>query len=158
MELIRKLNSLYICSYDARNINNCQFVKTMNEDSLVREYVSIRVGNRIMASFNDEKILLEHGYIIADENNLIGFFSSFLDFNQLELEYGVHPKFRNQGFGSKILCEVSDYFLTERDFVEKIVLNIDSNNIYSEKAAIHAMFKKEQENKFTKFYTKTLKK
>ena len=152
-----KLNDLQIVSYDSKNGPIKQFIKSIKNDELIKYYCGRYVADKIMSSENCSKLLLETGYMITNNNNLIGYIATDkLEYNSVGLECGVHPLFRNQGYGSKILKEVSD-FLLQRDFIEQIDLSIDSENIYSEKCAINALFKLENENAGTKYYTKTLK-
>ena len=137
-----KLNSLYICNYDPDDIRKFNFLKDIFEDELIKSYLGKHVCGEIADSKNDVRIILDHSYIISNQRNHIGFIS-LPDLREgiLTLEYGVHPAFRHKGYGTKILKEVSDYFLEERNFVEKVELCIDSENIYSQKAALSAGFK-----------------
>ena len=131
-----KLNSLYICNYDPDDINKFNFLKTIHEDELIGHYLGRYVCADIANSKDDKRIILDHSYIISNQRNLVGFISiPELREGILTLEYGVHPDFRHKGYGTKILKEVSDYFLEERNFVESVELCIDSENVYSRKAA-----------------------
>ncbi len=143
-----KLNSLYICNYDPEDITKFNFLKKIHEDELIRQYLGRFVSTDIADSQNDERIILDHSYIISNEKDHVGFISiPELRDGELTLEYGVHPDFRHKGYGTKILREVSDYFFEERNFVESVGLCIDSENKYSQKAAFNAGF--EQLNDFT---------
>ena len=57
------------------------------------------------------------------------------------LNYGVHPNYRNQGYGTKILKEVSDYTLSEKN--KGVRISISKTNEYSIKAALSAGYELE---------------
>lgn len=55
------------------------------------------------------------------------------------LYYGIDAKYRHQGFGSSLMREVSDYLL-EREDINMVIMNINIENIYSQKVAEKAGF------------------
>jgi len=135
-----KMNSLVITEYCSNDKRKIKFIKEISEDPLVNNYVSNIIYEKLEASEGDDKVSIGHSYIIEDKRKLVGFITlAFLDQNgNLDLHYGVHPEYRRQGYGSKILLETKDYVFREMSNVNKIRLFIKNINRGSTKCAINA--------------------
>lgn len=142
-----KLKSLVITNYDDYDKRKIRFVKDMKDDQLVGNYVTKSIDNILNKSINDNKIMIGSGYIVCDGRKLVGYVrpAELLDINTLELHYAVHPDYRRQGYGSKILVEVSDYLLKHIKDINNIKLYINSENRGSIKCAKKAGFLKCEE-------------
>lgn len=138
-----KMDSLVITEYCSTDKRKIRFIKEISEDQLVNNYVSNIIYEKLEASEGDDKVHIGHSYIIEDKRKLVGFITlSFLDENaNLDLHYGVHPEYRRQGYGSKILLEIGKYIFKEMANVNKIRLVIKNINRGSSKCAINAGYK-----------------
>lgn len=138
-----KMDSLIITEYCSSDKRKIRFIKEISQDPLVNNYVSDIIYEKLEASEGDEKVSIGHSYIIEDKRKLVGFVTlNFLDKNgNLDLHYGVHPEYRRQGYGSKILLEIKEYVFKELANVNKIRLFIKKVNKGSTKCAINAGYK-----------------
>ena len=137
-----KLNSLYITNYDSDDIIKVKFAEGIRNDKLIQYFLYSNIDKMLMDSENLEELKLKYVYLISDKTIPVGFvrFAAIHNLNILEMHYGVHPYFRNKGYGSKILLEVSDYVLENASKINRIKLNIDKENIHSIKCAQNAGF------------------
>lgn len=134
-----KMDSLIITEYCSNDKRKIRFIKEISQDPLVNNYVSDIIYEKLEASEGDEKVSIGHSY----KRKLVGFVTlAFLDQNgNLDLHYGVHPDYRKQGYGTKILLEIKDYVFKEMANVNKIRLFIKKINKGSTKCAINADYK-----------------
>ncbi len=135
------LETLSILNYD-KSDKQYKFAQELSNDEMISRYVPCNVKAFILGSQEDDDLRVSSAYIIADKNKLIGFIHIFSSFNKLyTLNYGVHPNYRNQGYGTKILKEVSDYTLSEKN--KGVRISISKTNEYSIKAALAAGYELE---------------
>ena len=134
-----KLNSLIVTDYDKNDIEKVRFVKEVSIDKDIKNNVYPYPEKWLTLPNDTDNIEECCSYMIKDNNHLIGFFktSSYFD-KGIGIDYAVHSNYRNKGYGSKILLEVSNYFF--KHDIEKIILCINNSNIASCKAAEHAGF------------------
>ncbi len=144
MEL--KLKSLTVTDYDSKDIEKVNFIKEVSEDPAIVEYVFPHPDKWLTVPTYSDKIESSCCYFVKDNDEIVGFFKpfTFLDTSDLGLDYAVHPKYRNMGYGSKILLEVSDYFFNQD--IEKVILCIDEENTASIETAKKAGFTLESGN------------
>lgn len=137
-----KLKDLAITNYNSNDISNIKFVKDIKDANRLDSYLYNCIDEMIRKSEGRSNLTIGYGYIIKDAENLIGFVrpARINNINTLDLDYGVHPKYRHQGYGTKILVEVSDFFLENIERIHKVKLNIDISNEYSLKCAKKAGF------------------
>lgn len=137
-----KMNHLIITEYCSTDKRKYRFVKDMSEDPLVRHFVSNSMEEWLEDSEGLQEVLVGPAYIIEDERKLIGFIRlAFLDSDgTLNLHYAVHPNYRKQHYGTKILQETSQYIFKNFSNIKKIELYIKEINTGSIKCAEHANF------------------
>ena len=137
-----KLNTLSVTNYDSKDIEKVKFMYEISSDKDIRKYVSTEVDKYLMRTNYTDGIEHSIAYIVKDDNKLVGFFkpSIFYD-TDIGLDYGIHPRYRKQGYGKRLLIEISDYFFNRN--INSIALCIDNNNIASINTALSAGFKKE---------------
>ena len=138
-----KLKTLSLNTYNVDNRKQYRFVDEMKNDPLVKEFVSEITDHYLIKAKNDEQIEIGSSYLVSEQKKLVGYIRlNELDVNGvLTLHYAVHPDLRKQGYGTKILVEVSDYAFKNIDRVTKIRLYIRNYNKGSIKCAEHAGFK-----------------
>ena len=137
-----KLNSLTVTDYDFSDTKKVRFVHEMTYDKAIREYVSWNIDKIIMRPHYTNGIENSCGYIVKSHDNLVGFFRPFVFFDtDIGLDYAIHPNFRGQGYGTRLLVEVSDYFF-ERN-IKRVALRINNSNTSSIIAAKKAGFEEE---------------
>ena len=137
-----KLRTLNIASFNEYDKRQIRFVKEIKNDPLVTYFVSRQLEEQLTKSSNDDDLVINDTYIILDKKNPIGFIrlARLNELGTLELHYGVKSECRKQGYGTKILLEVGDYLLANRNDVKKIKLDIKENNIASIKCAEKAKY------------------
>lgn len=125
-----KLKTLSITTYDKNNKKKYRFVKEMAEDPLIFQLVSNKLDHELMKSCDDEEVLIGSSYIVCDQKKLIGYLKlADLEMSGiLTIHYAVHPDYRHQGYGTKILTEVASYALHNISKVNTIQLNINKIN------------------------------
>ena len=136
-----KLKTLNIRSYDAYDKRQIKFVKEMKEDPLIIYYVTSELDKYLDIANNSDKILSNAIYIITDNKTPIGFIRVVEtdEKDTLELHYGVHADHRKKGYGSKILLEVGNYLLDNKN-INKLKLEIKKINNSSIKCALKANY------------------
>lgn len=137
-----KLDSLYITEYCHSDKRKYRFIKEVGEDPLINQFVSYHIDNHLENSENLNDLEIGPAYIIADQRKLVGLIRlANLDFDgTLELHYAVHPDYRRQHYGTKILAEVSKYVFKNVQDVKMIELYIKEINKGSLKCATNAGF------------------
>ena len=136
------LETLSILSYEDSD-KHYKFVEELSNDTMIKEYVPCDIKRFIISSKDDTDIERNSAYIISDKEKLIGFIQIFSIFNDTYLlNYGVHLKYRKQGYGTKILKEFSNYLISEKN--KKTRISISESNKYSLKAANSAGYELEE--------------
>ena len=100
-----KMNSLVITEYCSSDKRKYRFKKEISEDPLINHFVSPNMDEWLEDSEGLNQLLIGPAYIIAEERKLVGFIRmASLDQNgTLNLHYGVHPDYRRNHYGTKIL-------------------------------------------------------
>lgn len=143
-----KLKTLTITDYNDLDKRKIRFIKDISNDPLVNHFVESKkemLIKNIEDSKNSDNLMVGPVYIIAEKKKLIGFIrlATLNEIGLLDLHYGVHPNYRHQGYGSRILKEVGNYLLNKKE-IKKIKLDIKDINKNSIKCAEHANFKLER--------------
>ncbi len=150
-----QLNNFAIINYNPSDINHIKFAKDMKEAD--DEFLYNCVDKLLEKSQTTEKLHIGYGYMIMEKENIVAFFRPARRINKdtIVFDLGVHPQYRNKGYGTKILVELTDWFLNFED-INCIRLNIDTNNIYSLKCAKKAGYT-EVEEKYPRQFATYLK-
>ena len=136
-----KIGTLTINTFDSKNLKDYKFVREIGNDKEVKEYLGDNVSNTFIPKENEKGLALGRSYIVKNNDESIGFFSiESMNSEEVVINYGVHENYRNKGYGTKILCEISNFFLTITK-ANNIVLNIDAYNKGCIKCAKNADFK-----------------
>ena len=125
-----KLDSLIISSYDRTNKNHLNFKLGLYNDEMFINYFGQFFLKKIDEIFdNSNELEVNKAYLIEDNENVVGMIRIFKkSFNGvIELQYLVSKNYRNSGYGTKILKEVSNYLISTND-VTCIKLDIDKTN------------------------------
>ena len=141
-----KLKSLCLNTYDIHKKKYCRFVREITTDPLVNKFVPTPIELQLLESKNDDIVKIPSSYIVTEKKELVGYvrFNELDELGTLILHYAVHPDYRRNGYGSKILIEVSDYVFKNMNEVSKIKLHINSINKGSIKCAENAKFVKQK--------------
>lgn len=147
-----QIGTLKIVNYDHKNIEHIRSKRELENDQSMKDYFGeffIRNIESIFENADESTLEIKKGYFVQDEDHIIGFIRVFSKHlcGRLELQYGVLPQFRKQGYGTKILKEMKEYIYNHYDDVSYIDLDIDKQNIGSQKCAEEAGFNKEN-NKY----------
>jgi len=101
-------------------------------------------GKMHVESVNYSDSIFNHTFVVKDGGQFLGYLSISHrivreDVMATTIYYGISPEYRHQGLGSKLVKEVSDYLLSRGD-INTVIMNIDAENIYSQKVAKNADF------------------
>ncbi len=144
----------------AVNKNNSEHLKFLKE--LFRNPADKQMDflGHLDAIFDENTFIVEYGSI-----GKIGYFSKSnpvvngLNLSSVSLYYAISPKYRENGYATALLQELSKYFLEENDM---LVLKIHKDNIASikvaEGAGFEVSFKSEEEEDiiYTKYACKKI--
>lgn len=145
----KNIGKLVITSYDTNNNSHREFKNSLINDLEFKKYFGEFFLKRIDDIFtNSDSLEVDKAYIVLENDKIIGMIRifSYHQLGFLNIQYAVNPEYRNQGYGKKILKEVSNYFLNNNN-IKCISLDIDKNNIGSIKCALDAGYIFE-ENKY----------
>ncbi len=147
------IGRLNITSFCLENVEHLKFKKELKEDELIYEFVSISIEDDLHEVYSDN-LELENSYIIKHQDKLVGYICLKEipeNYEIVELRYAVHPKFRRQGYGRKILEECRDYLFSLEN-INGIELHIRKDNEASIYCAKRAKYKCTGENNDEYFY------
>lgn len=144
-----KLDSLIITNYCSTDKGKYCFIKEISEDPLINQFVSHTMDEWLEDSEGVDRLLIGPAYIIEEQRKLIGIIrlASLDDMGVLNLHYGIHPAFRKQHYGTKILKEVPKYIFNSMSSVKQIELHIKEINTGSIRCAENTKFEYEREFK-----------
>lgn len=136
-----QLDNFAIINYNPNDINHIKFAKDMKEANRKDNYLYNCIDELIEKSASTENLHIGYGYMVEEGKKIIGYLrpARKVNLNTLELDLGIHPDYRNQGYGSRILVEATDFFLKFAD-IKCIKLSIDISNEFSLKCAKKAGF------------------
>lgn len=128
----------------------------LERDENVKRYFSknLEVWLEKHQAVSDDKIEVGKTYVIVKEHKYIGIVGS-LSFSSngiLEVCYAIDKDFRGNGYGEKILAEITPYLIEHVDDLKDIKLKIDKENIASKKVAERNGYLLEEETKDTDVY------
>lgn len=153
-----KMKHLVITEYCSTDKRKYRFIKEISEDPLIRHFLSSTMDEWLEDSEGLDKLLIGPAYIIADQRKLVGTIrlASYEPDGVLNLHYAVHPDYRRQHYGTRILQETSKYILEQFSKVQKIELYIKEINKGSIKCAENANFLYDREFQPRKFDSKII--
>lgn len=128
-----ELESLILKSYDNSNNKHQKFKNSLDyDDHFIKFFGQFFIKNIDEIFVPSKELETNKAYIIEEADNVLGMIRIFKKtFNgELTLQYAVSKEYRNQGYGKKILKEISNYFINNKD-ISCIKLNIDKNNLGS---------------------------
>lgn len=138
------IGNLCISDYSASDLNKVRFARQLANDLSINKFVSSCIDEFLEDSENDSKLYVGPAYLVEDNNTPVGFIRmNSLSSGKLDLHYGVHPEYRNKGYGTKILIQMSSYIFKTMSHVEKIQLYIANVNYGSINCAKKAGFHRE---------------
>ena len=125
-----RLKTLNITTYDQDNKKKYRFVREMASDPLIFAFVSNKLEYELIKSQNDSEVLIGSSYIVCDDKKLVGYLklAEFDMSGVLTIHYAVHPDYRHQGYGVKILNETIYYAKHNIDKANFIRLYINNKN------------------------------
>lgn len=132
----KKIGNLSVVSYDDTLFEHKKLKRDFLRDPLFIEYFGLMFLKKSDEIFtNSDHFELKKIYLIEDVNQLVGLirFYHYHESGYLTIQYAVHPAFRKQGYGLKILKEISTFLL--ENHISCIEGEIDKNNIGSIKIA-----------------------
>ena len=121
-----KLETLTLDRYN----NNYKYIKDSFDNISKSKYIHDVTRRLISSSDLDENLLLG-AYIVLDNNKEVGYtYISSNKNDEVYLETSILEDKRNNGYGKKIVSEVSDY-LFENKNIRIVKVAIDPSNINS---------------------------
>ena len=141
----QKLETLTMISFDSNNIMHHKAKREFLLDSDFRKYFGeMFLKNEEEYFANSNGIELKKIYFIQDENQIIGLirFFSYHELGFVNIQYAVLPDFRKQGYGKKIVREITHYLMNNGS-IKCIETDIDKSNIESIKTVLSAGYQNE---------------
>ena len=134
MEFI-KLETLSLHIIDKNNKGDFEFAKKLFQNKDIKKWVH---GISNILSDNIKKEFFDKGFIVKDNNDYVGYLG-IGSFNKQEksvyLRAGIDSDKTGNGYGKKILGEITEYIFSNYEEIESIRLKIDRENIPSLKTA-----------------------
>lgn len=160
-----KIGNLTITNFCCKNVDHIMFIRKLEEDDLIYDFVSTSVGEDLMNTSDSDNIELGNCYIVSDDEIPVGivYFMEIKNNNSfIELRGAIHPEYRRlgylgyhdpdrTGYGEMILKECSDY-LFSLPSIDGVELHIRKDNIASIGCAIKSDYICEGENNDEYYY------
>ena len=141
----QKLETLTMISFDSNNIMHHKAKRKFLLDPDFRKYFGeMFLKNEEEYFANSNTVELKKIYFIQDKNQIIGLvrFFSYHELGFVNIQYAVLPDFRKQGYGKKIVRELTSY-LMKNGSIKCIETDIDKSNIGSIKSVLSAGYQNE---------------
>lgn len=120
-------------------IKHYDLIRNLERDSKVQQYISKDLPRWLSKhqAESEDKIEIGKSYVIEKDNHYIGIVGSLSFSNEgiLEVWYAIKKKFREKGYGEKVLAEITPYLIEHVQGLNDIELKIDKNNKASKKVA-----------------------
>lgn len=142
----KNLDTLSMVSYDDNLEEHRKFKKELLNDESFQKYFGemfIKKASDIFTS--SDHIELKKAYLVKDIDQIVGMIRIF-SYHQsgvVNIQYAVRPSVRKQGYGSRILKEISEFLIQNN--IRTIEGDIDKNNIGSLKIATSLGYEKEDD-------------
>lgn len=142
----KNLDTLSIVSYDDNIQEHRNFKRELLTDEEFKKYFGemfIKKADDIFTSSNDLEV--KKAYLVKDFDEIVGMIRifSYHESGVVNIQYAVRPSVRKQGYGSRILKEISNFLIQNN--ITCIEGNIDKNNIGSLKIATSLGYEKEED-------------
>ena len=137
-----KLKSLSITNYDSKVMENVKFLEEIENDEEISNNLSDATID-LKKSDGVTHLKLGTAYLVKDDENPIGLVRLVKKNSKehsLSIDIAIHPQYRNMGYGTILLSELSDYILKNSSLIKKISLDIDGSNRNGAKCAENANF------------------
>lgn len=132
-----KLDTLYMEQLGRNNISHLQFLRELMKSSNI-SYLWDLEKNEFEYNKKDESSWIDE-YICFDYSNMpIGYINLSPPTNGVKgkttsLYYAISEQYRNLGLGSKMVAEMMNYLLTNKN-IDCIVAEVEKENVASQKA------------------------
>lgn len=119
-------------------IKHYDLLMKLSRDESVQEYIShnfIRFIDKYQSE--DEKIAPNKSYVVKKDKQNIGVVGTLnlSSVGELEIWYAIDKDLRGEGYGEKVLAEVTPYLIENVSNLEDIELRIKKKNLASKKIA-----------------------
>lgn len=110
----------------------------LNRDEAIQEYIShnfVRFVDKYQAE--DEKIAPNKAYVVKKAKQNIGVVGTLnlSSVGKLEIWYAIDKDLRGEGYGEKVLAEITPYLIENVSDLEDIELKIKKKNLASKRIA-----------------------
>jgi len=123
--MIINLETLNLLKYN--EIKNNYLKEEFKNGSSFSEYVH-KVFERLELSKNNDKTIYQSAFVVEEKQIPIGYlYISNMSNDEVFLEYSVLKEYRRQGYGKRIVDEVTNY-LFENYNIKSVKLDIDPSN------------------------------
>lgn len=122
----------------------------LKNDSAVCKYISSHFDTWIKKPISEDDYEVGGAYVICVNDDAVGMVGSTFMSSSGILDFWccIDKQYRNQGYGEKVLVQTSQYLIENMKYLKNIKLNIQKDNIGSNKVAQNAgySFTKEYRN------------
>lgn len=127
----------------------------LNRDEAIQEYIShnfVRFVDKYQVE--DEKIAPNKAYVVKKAKQNIGVVGTLnlSSVGKLEIWYAIDKDLRGEGYGEKVLAEITPYLIENVSDLEDIELKIKKKNLASKKIAENNGYILADENNDTDIY------
>ena len=113
--------------------------RRLNEDISVYNYVSRHFSEWTKEPINSDSYEIGNGkaYVISDDSKKIGMLGStkFSSDGVIDLWVALDREYRGDGYGEKVLIQMTQYFVENLNYLSDIQLVINKSNLISLKTA-----------------------
>src|SRR5574344_2676476 len=131
------------------------FNSSLEHQNIINQLNTDPASNKYLGNLNYmlERILIRHEenhldnlYIVYHNDEPIGIITLSLIKAKYKISYGILPKYRHQGLAPLLTKEFSQKIFEIYQRINKLTLDIDSTNIYSQKSALASGYTYDSEN------------
>ncbi len=132
-----------------------------NDKKQIAFFNEILKQNKWITKTDIEKINIDDVYLVYDNELCVGYFcmSSPIitgsGLAQINLSYGISEKYKNQNYEIMLIKDISDILLKDKQTM--LVLNVDKNDLITQKVATESDFNLEYTDEDNMVYTKYAK-
>lgn len=132
------LRTLDLEPFGVRRKGHYRLRRRLHEDQAVYDYISKHFSTFIEEPESEDYYEIGKSYVIRDQEEQIGMLGSSNLYNNgiVDLWCAIDPEFRHQGYGEKVLVQMTQYLIENITSFADIKLVINKTNQYSNQTAV----------------------
>lgn len=143
------LDNFILEEYNNHDFEHKKLVSKLNNDASVYRFLGI-IEMYINNCLKQGEINgIDTFYVAKYNNEVIGFIALNVIEDKFEISYAILPEYRKEYLASLLLQEFSEAIFSQYNYVDKIYLQINQQNIGSIKTATLVGFEKEKSTRYS---------